>query len=499
MRSLFFYISLVFTLLATGQRVTSTVQDFGKVKEWNNPIFEVVYTNTSGRTQLFLPIGYKQDVGVRFEKEKLAPGESTIIQMQYYTEEFGRFSKDIDVFLSTQNAPITFTLKGNIQSFHPDAFSMCPSIDNIGLVSGPGFNHTIRVIDADTKLPLTDFEIIIATKSSKEIIRADKSAVILKREKPDFYTVQVDKEEYEIQAIEKYINRNTNETVIALVREPRLEEEVIAAVPAAPQEVVEVPAEIKETEKTEETYADEQHIEKEEEYFDWDNPNSEEELEENKETTKEPVLVRSEPLVVDTADFAPDGKLSDTKYAYNHIIFLIDISTSMRNPEKLPLLKESMKQMIAVLRPQDKVSIITYSTEAIVAVSNVSGADKTTLNNAIEELQARGQSYGQEGVDVAYELAKTHFIEAGNNEVILASDGVFNSKKFSENKLYRQALIQHKLSGVRISTIAFGNSTKALLFLETLAQKGNGSFIRMEEGKEQEAVLISNLMRHSTK
>ena len=505
MRVLFFYISLVFILLAHGQEVSSTVQNFGNVKQWNNPVFEVSYTNTSGRSQLFLPIRYQSDVGASFSKEKLAPGESTIITIQYYTEEFGRFSQDVAIFISTQNAPITFTLRGNIQSFHPDAFTMCPRIDNRGLVSGPGFNHTIKVIDADTKEPLTDYEIVIATTSSKEIIQADKSSITLKREKPGFYYIKVDKEEYEVSTIEKYINRNTSETVFALKRIPNIEEEqeedIVAMVPEIPVDIrIETPVEDMEEEDADEN-AEEEQEEEDGEYFDWDNPNNEEiatEEPEEQDIEEEQIAI-AVPEIIDTADFTSDGTLNTSKYAYNHIIFLIDVSTSMRNADKLPLLQASMLQMIAVLRPEDQVSIITYSTEAVVAVSNVSGAQKIQLNEAITALQARGQSYGQEGVDMAYELAKEHFIAEGNNEIILASDGFFNSKNFSEKKLYRQALRQRKRANVRLSTIAFGNSTKALTFMETLARKGNGSFIRIQEGEDSEAVLISNLMRHSTK
>ncbi len=512
MRVLLFYISLVFILLAHGQEVSSTVQNFGNVKQWNNPVFEVSYTNTSGRSQLFLPIRYQPDIGVSFSKERLAPEESTIIQIQYYTEEFGRFSQDVAVYISTQNAPITFTLSGNIQSFHPDAFTLCPRIDNSGLVSGPGFNHTIKVIDADTKEPLTDYEIVIATKSSKETIQADKSTVILKREKPVFYYIKVDKEEYEVSTIDKYINRNTSETIFALKREPNIEEvqeeDIVAMVPEVPVDIgTETPVEDVEEEDTDENAKDEKDEEDGEaeeedgEYFDWDNPHNEEiatEEPEEQDQEDEPIAI-AVPETIDTADFTTDGTLNTSKYAYNHIIFLIDVSTSMRNADKLPLLQASMLQMIAVLRPEDQVSIITYSTEAVVAVSNVSGVQKTKLNEAISVLKARGQSYGQEGVDMAYELAKEHFITDGNNEIILASDGFFNSKNFSEKKLYRQALYQRKMVNVRLSTIAFGNSTKALTFMETLARKGNGSFIRIQEGEDSEAVLISNLMRHSTK
>ena len=237
---------------------------------------------------------------------------------------------------------------------------MCPRIDNSGLVSGPGFNHNIKVIDADTKKPLTDYEIVIATKSSKESIQADKSTVILKREKPVFYYIKVDKEEYEGSTIDEYINRNTNETVFALKREPNIEEEqeedLVAMVPEVPVDIrTETPVEDVEEDDADENGEDEEEDE-DGEYFDWDNPNNEEvatEKPEEQDLEEEPIAI-AVPEPIDTADFTSDGTLNTSKYAYNHIIFLIDVSSSMRNADKLPLLQASMLQMIAVLRQKIK-------------------------------------------------------------------------------------------------------------------------------------------------
>ena len=101
------------SLTAFGQRVSEQVKDFGKVKDWNNPPFEIVYTNTSGKTQLFLPVRYTQDVGLIYKKQKLQPGESTTIEIKYFKQEFGRFTKEIPVYVSTQGEPIIFKLKGS--------------------------------------------------------------------------------------------------------------------------------------------------------------------------------------------------------------------------------------------------------------------------------------------------------------------------------------------------------------------------------------------------
>lgn len=508
-----FILSLLVSLTAYGQQVSNTAKDFGKVKDWNNPAFNITYTNTSGKQQLFLPVKYSVDLGVKIGKMKLQPGESTSIEFKYYTEEFGRFTKEIPIYVSTQGEPIVFTLKGNINSFHADAFTFCPRIDNRDLVTSPTFIHTIKVIDATTKEPLQDFNISIGTRTSKENIVSPKSTIELRREKPGFYTIEVGKENYELVRLDKYINRNTTETVIELVREypdtNTTDDDFVFA--ERDTEVEQTTTQVDHPKEDEPNAVLDEEVQLEEETVVESTPEikekeqdtlEEEEIEEVVQEVKEEDTfdwnaVQEEPQ--DTADFKEDGKLNESKYAFNHIIFLIDASTSMKNPEKMPLLKESMKQMIQVLRAEDKVSIITYGNSANTLISNVSGADKELLGETIDALLARGQSYGQEGVDMAYKLARKYLIENGNNEIILASDGVFNSKNFSESKLYRKAAIRHAAYNIRISTIGFGNSSKALTFLETLAQKGNGSYLLIKDENEANKVLIENLMQHSVR
>jgi Ca-activated chloride channel family protein len=494
MRSILFYISAFIALTLQAQSVSNSMQDFGKVKMWNNPVFEVNYTNISGRTQLFLPIRYQRDFKVSFEKNKLAPGESTSINIQYFTEDFGRFNKTVNVFISTQDAPLVFSLKGNIQSFHPDAFTICPRIDNSNLQVNNGFLHTIKVVDEATKEPLGDFELTIITNTSKEQLINEKSFIILKREKPDFYQMQIDKEGYEVARFEKFVQRNSKETVIELRREvletmdeeyhdftgnkAEKEDDIIS------EEVEEIVVTILEPAIDEDAIEEESEpISDDDEYFDFSKVNDEEEP--VQEDSADEIVVVNDPEPKDTSDFKLDGTLNESIYTYNHLVFLIDVSASMNKPGNLPLLKKSMLEMIEVLRPQDLVSIITYSNKAVVLLSNVSGAEKNVLNLSINQLEAKGGSNGQEGVNMAYNLAKQHFIADGNNEVILASDGIFNSKKFSEKKIFRQARIQRSIYKVRISTVGFGTATKPLLFLENLARSGEGSFIKI--GTENEA------------
>jgi Mg-chelatase subunit ChlD len=363
----------------------------------------------------------------------------------------------------------------------------------------------------------------------------------LRREVPGFYVFDIDKENYEPQNTEKYINRSSRETVIELTPEKIFAEkneedfdwdkseeneevnELDELIPSTSSDLDEIKKEEKIYETTwtaEETAKGNSNIENtinDDKSLPADIPvenSTTQEKNENRvneeivrNTTEDDKESRSEKTeeirettaveVVDTADYDQDGSLNEAKFAFNHIVFLIDISSSMKKPDKLPLLKQSMLQMIQVLRPQDKVSVITYGTSSEVLVDALSGANKAELTAVIQALVARGQSYGVDGVDMAYELAKANIIEEGNNEIILASDGVFNSRNFKENKLYRKAMIQKGMYDVRLSTIGFGNTSKALTFLETLADRGDGSFLRITSDVDAESALTENIMKHS--
>ncbi|MEY2924365.1 MAG: hypothetical protein RLZZ337_913 [Bacteroidota bacterium] len=535
------------------QKLGSSSHNFGKVKDWNNPIFTTTYTNTSGEKQFFLPTNYSPDFRINFEKDMLQPGETTTVQMQYFTEEFGRFSKQIKVYVSTQDDPLLFNLSGNIVSIHPDAYTVCPRIENIDLAYGGGFNHNLKVYDAKTKEPVRDFEITIITDNSKERFRSPTSQVVLRRESPDRYTFEIDKEEYKIARKEAYVSRNSPETIIYLERETKEKEDYFDFNKPDKKQDEEILASNtttqKENEKSEsqegfesnqgKKYGIDEDIASSKENKDdvpsgneqtqsglsWkdkiarntktkeDEPKKDTNSEDTSESDTEKIDKGNEPeppVVVTPlkedkpkpatpiGDFTSDGLLT-SRYAFNHIVFLIDVSGSMNHETKLPLLKYSMYQMINVLRPEDRVSIITYSTEPIVLVRSISGANKQVLKDAISSLEAKGQSFGSDGVQMAYDLANDNFILGGNNEIILASDGVFTMENEAINtfRLERNISKQASENNIRLSSIGFGKAKNALRFLQDLSEKGDGSFITIKSEEQAQTILIDNMMKHS--
>ena len=478
MRLISFISSLLIGLFVFSQNLDKTVHHFGKVQAWNNPTAEFIYTNTSGTSQYFLPIAYMNDVSVSFEKSELQAGESCKIFVNYYTEEFGSFERNVEIYVNTLYEAVQLKIDGKIVSFHPDAYTYCPRIENSSMQSST-FSKEIVVVDSASGLALSDYGLRIKSnsKSMTKAIRdkdlSKNNSYSLQALEPNLYQIIVFKDGYRTAEQTVYVNRNT---AVIRVELTRLEQDEVIDYEDLEEEIVH-------------EYEFEEDVEEEVEEI-----TEEIVLEEVSDTTDNSVA-----LVTDTAQFKKDGTLNDAVFNYNHIIFVIDVSTSMNKDEKLPLLKYSMAELIKVLRPEDKLTIISYSTEVNVLAQGISGSNKQDLLNIILSLEAKGQSYGSEALERAYEIAQTKFIEGGNNEIILASDGLFNSVNFKEKKVYKNARNKYKTDGVRLSTIAFGRSKPAIEFMSTAAYNGGGSFIRIPDEQTARTILVENILSHSKK
>ncbi len=168
----------------------------------------------------------------------------------------------------------------------------------------------------------------------------------------------------------------------------------------------------------------------------------------------------------------------------SNLVFLIDVSGSMSDPNKLPLLKQAFKLLVDQLRAEDKISIVAYAGSAGLVLAPTPGSEKKAIKDALDKLEAGGSTAGGEGIELAYDLAKKHFLPKGNNRVILATDGDFNVGISNESEL--QKLIEEKRkAGIFLSIMGFGMGNYKDSQVETLADKGNGNYAYI--GNIQEA------------
>ena len=174
----------------------------------------------------------------------------------------------------------------------------------------------------------------------------------------------------------------------------------------------------------------------------------------------------------------------------SNLVFLIDVSGSMNEPDKLPLVKRGLERLVDQLNENDRVAIVVYAGNSGLALPSTNAADKATIRAAIDHLEAGGSTNGGQGIELAYATAAANFVRGGANRVILCTDGDFNVGVTDRGSLV--SLIQDKAkSGTFLSVLGFGTGNVKDDTMESLADKGNGNYAYLDTDREAEKVLVS--------
>ncbi len=176
----------------------------------------------------------------------------------------------------------------------------------------------------------------------------------------------------------------------------------------------------------------------------------------------------------------------------SNLVFLLDVSGSMNDPRKLPLLKDALRILVNQLSSKDKVAIVVYAGKSGLILPSTSADNKGEILNALNNLGAGGSTNGGQGIQLAYKVAQENFIKDGNNRVILATDGDFNVGLKSDDELVR--LIEHKRnSGIFLSVLGFGSGNTNDSMMEKLADRGNGNYAYIDSQEEARKALGSQV------
>ena len=185
-------------------------------------------------------------------------------------------------------------------------------------------------------------------------------------------------------------------------------------------------------------------------------------------------------------------KIKPAKRPPSNLVFLLDVSGSMRNANKLPLLKRALKMMVSRLREDDYVSIVTYAGHAGVALEPTCGDQSQKIIEVIDSLTSGGSTNGSAGIDRAYELATENFLKDGTNRVILATDGDLNVGITDDQALVD--LISSKAGeGVFLTVLGFGTGNLKDAKMEKLANNGNGVYAYIDGVREARKVLLEQI------
>ena len=506
--------AVIFSILMTdafGQKgaykLHQTTFDFGEIHNWNNQAAKFQLTNTGKFDIVFLPTFPKTDLFVELPQGPVKPGSSSEIEIYYYTSSTGEFKRSIDLYIGTSPAPIQLTIKGNILSLHENALVECPGFapktdQNLA------FEQQLMIIDAESKNPIQEATVWISSAGNELKTETRENGISKETILPGLYGIMVEKQGYQSTSETKYISKQTGLVTIEL--EPieiilplnvwmddtqEIQEDSVEKEDVAESNVNPLPQSIHDTDINRTT----DHLETDDFGLHVEVP-VEDQITEPVEI--QPDVIRQifeDPQPATTATIQPEVEvLPITTYNPNNIVFLIDVSTSMKNPDKLPLLKSSMKKLTEVLRDIDQITIVTYSSSASVAMTTTNADNKQQILLLIDSLSASGWTHGVKGIETAYELIESNFITGGNNQIILATDGLFNNPDYSQKDLF--SLVEDKASEhIILSVIGFGKDNDAIKLMKRLAGRGQGSFIQIESVSAANEALIEEIKLHSLK
>jgi Mg-chelatase subunit ChlD len=549
---------LPFGLSAQKVNWETTTVNFGTVGDWNSPPATFRFKNTGSDRLMFLPQRHDREVLVRYPNRAIQPGETGEITVQYYTGETGSFSRSVEVYSNASNKSEKLTVRGNIKSIYANALTACPSFQNPTPVK-KGEPNVIQVVDAVTDRPIPNASVEVFDRGIRKAINGTNiEGVAVNWIEPGKYIAVSSKSGYEKGEQEIAFTKRNRTQVVYLNRksvQQNLEEEEIVAVndrwgEPEPMDLGITTNDVLENENsqvveqidlgitTNEVLAEEP-IESESEKIEefdlgissndqWDE--SVMAAEEDEEPTEQPAedvfdlgvatndqldeepvaqeqlsieeqveaaLAESEVTEVQQeVEAEPELEFSSTKYRPNNVLLLLDVSGSMKDDDKMDKLKSSIRRLVLMLREVDVLTMIAYNSTSWEVLPPTPVTDNQAIVTLVDSLQASGYTNGVNGMEAAYESIEKQLIVGGNNQLIIATDGKFNSSKFSEKDAV-QMVKDNSDKGIVLSIIGFGDDKEAGRLMKKLANLGEGNFLQVKNNEDPTELLAEEIKNRS--
>ncbi len=435
---IFFVLFLVNNL--TGQVVFNTsYHNLGEINKEDKKYFDFTLTNAGKETAHLLRIEEPYGIDVKFSKKEILPDSTIIVRVKYTPKRKGKFKKDVPVWISLNNEPITLTIEGDAKSFDINESLKCPDFKTTSKPKQLKTDMQIKVVDVNTKKPIKNATVqIIWDGLNYKKLQTDKKGMITQNLKWDIYYFVVNAEGYGTKEQDFYVNQKNNYLEFEL-GEPTEEELIVVEEDTVAEEVV----------------------------------------------------------VIEPEDTVSTAQLPVNLYAPNNVVFCIDVSVSMKQKGRLDLLKASMIELLNGLRPIDKLAIVTYASSTEVVLESQYVTDKASVMELIKELTAGGYTAGGKGIKRAYQVARENKIEEGNNQVIIATDGAFNLNKGDKGILKNVEANLKK--GVTISVVGVKNEKWTVKSMSSIAKTGSGHYIHIKSYEQAKSVLMDEIKSNSRK
>jgi Ca-activated chloride channel family protein len=474
MRIVFSLLFLLTTFLVNGQiTAEKKVHSFGDLYPNAQTYVDIKFTNHSDKKHFLLTLDKPRDVYYIFSGKTLLPDSSITIRLKINEGKKGKFNHEVDIYFSDSDDPTTIRLTGNVKEVGGNPMTACPDFDNNPPPNNRNeFAITIKVIDSLTREPIRRSKVYVVQNNNLiGEYYTNKDGIIHRQFPMGYYVIAAEKETYITNLKQGYLNFQRNYIEIEL-QQPPFED-------APPELIAEVPDDQEEPEIIIDL-----------------NDDPPEEIVEEVVVDTVPEVVIEEPVVIDNRTLAelPDSLFDQAHFKTNNITFILDVSSSMNSSGKLELLKQSMTELVTILRPEDLISVIKYSSNVSVVIDGLSGADKEKINERVAALRTSSSTAGGDAIQVAYRINRKKYKAEHNNIVIMITDGAFNKG----SKTYLETIEKnYKERGILFSVVGIKTSEYVTTHMDNVVSKGGGSFIQVRTAEDARTKIIKEIKRTS--
>ena len=452
MRLLLIFFLFVSFFRVDGQVVFNTVKhDFGELEAYSARYVDIILSNKGTKQEWLLSVKKPVEVVYITSKQIMERDSSIIVRLHVNPGVKGKFAYDVDIFTSDRAEATKIRLTGNLREMDQNdmsGFTSCPDFTSRPGGKNPNnFDLTVVTIDKKTREELAKSTVTML-QNGQPIWenKTDKKGIIKTEATLGLSYFYATHEGYFPAELGAYVNFQRNYIVIELemnekyvpINPPLIDTNILATNDPDP-----VPEEI--------IIEIEDHLETIPTEFD------------------SSVVAELPPSFTDL-----DRDNFDPEYFKPvNVVFVLDVSSSMKQADKIELMKYSLFQLTEMLRPEDKIGIVTYASNSRVIMPSTSGADKDKIKKEVSAMEAYGYTAGGEGIKLGFQVAKKGMISNGTNHVIVITDGAFNRN--SED--YKRFVKKYAKYGIHMSVVGIKNKDVDEQEMRDAATLGQGHYI----------------------
>lgn len=422
-------------------------KDFGILRRADDHWVDFEIKNSTPEEVVIFRVRGSKNTDIKLSSKTIAPGASEFVRVAVSPTSVGKFHEKMEIYLSAWQKPQNISLKGE-STFAVSSLIPCPDFGSKSQGSSNEFFVSIRDV---TQNPIHHAQINIykdGRKTDELKTNEHGEATVDLPYGRYFFSIVNDGSRIDTALYVNAVNNHLVAFVDVVAPMPEVEEFEVEYTMPPPEPIIKVVEE-----EVEEV------IDEEEEY----------------------------------ADLEEDIPLPSSKYKENNLVFLIDVSASMKQHGRMDLLKIAMIELLDILRPYDKFSLITYASDTEVLIEATQNLDKEACASAILSLEPKGSTEGAKAINKAGKVALKHFVNGGNNQIIMATDGAFTS---GVNKALRH-VAKYDRRDVMLSILGIKCGTFTTRQMTTLVEQGRGRYIPIDAAEDAGSQLIEEIKKSS--